>query len=465
MAPGAMGGGATDVGLRAPATGFVLQPPRASLVRGLAGASQTLGKRSCASGTGSSIRDAIPTAAFVAVCGHLAARRRAGARRSAKTARAAGFRCRPLGASGLVVPDVCLGTMTWGNQNTEEEAHAQLDFAVKERGLKFMDTAEMYPIPVSKEKQGRTDRYIGSWMRASGVPREDLILATKVVGWSDRIDWLREAGAPTRVTRAQVKESVEKSLERLGTEYIDLLQIHWPDRMVSLFGSGPYDEKKQRDDDVPFEEQLRAFEELHKEGKVRHFGVSNETSFGVMSFVHAAERAGLPRICSIQNSYSLLVRSAFEQDLAEVCCKRHADVGLLAYSPLAGGSLTGKYLSSEPEGSRLTLFPGYMGRYRNSASEAATKEYVQLAEKHGLTPVQLALGWCRSRWFVTSSIIGATSVEQLKENLDAFEVELSEEVLEGIGAIYNRYRDPTVNPAPKKEKKEEAEPKKDKVAA
>lgn len=359
---------------------------------------------------------------------------------------------RKLGSSGLMVPDVCLGTMTWGKQNTEEEAHAQLDYAVKERGLKFMDTAEMYPVPTEAETQGRTDRYIGSWLKQSGVPREEITLATKVCGYSKHINWVRDAGAPTRVTREQVRESVEKSLQRLGTDYIDILQIHWPDRMVSLFGAGPYDEANQRPDDVPFEEQLRAFEELHKEGRVRHFGVSNETSFGVMSFVRAAEQSGLPRIVSIQNSYSLLVRTAFETDLAEVCCRRNADVGLLAYSPLAGGVLSGKYLDSAvPEGARLNLFKGYMQRYRNSDSEAATKEYVALALKHGLTPSQLALAWCKGRWCVTSSIIGATSVEQLKENIDAFSLDLSEEVLDGIQAIHKKYRDPTINPAPKKE--------------
>jgi len=340
--------------------------------------------------------------------------------------------------------------MTWGQQNTEEEAHAQLDYAIKERGVDFLDTAEMYPVPTKAETQGSTDLYIGSWLKSGGVPREDLILATKVCGYSDRIAWVRDAGAPTRVTGDQVRESVEKSLQRLGTDYIDLLQIHWPDRYVSLFGAGPYAESNQREGDATFEEQLRAFEELHKEGLVRHFGVSNETSLGVLSFVRAAEEFGLPRIISIQNSYSLLVRTAFETDLAEACCKRHADVGLLAYSPLAGGVLTGKYLASDTaEGSRLTLFPGYMARYRNSDSEAATKEYVALAQKHGLTPTQLAIAWCRSRWFVTSSIIGATSVEQLKENIDAFDVDLTEELEEDIQAIFKTYRDPTINPAQK----------------
>merc|ERR1719188_2302157 len=196
--------------------------------------------------------------------------------------------------------------------------------------------------------------------------------------------------------------------------------------MVALFGQSTYDESNQRDGDVPFEEQLRAFEELQKEGKVRHFGVSNETSFGVMSFIRAAEEHGLPRMVSIQNSYSLLVRNAFETDLSEVCCKRFCDVGLLAYSPLAGGVLTGKYLAGDVDGARLSLFPGYMSRYRNSASEAACKLYLECARKHNLTLPQLALGWCKSRWFVTSSIIGATSMDQLKEDIDAFAVELSE---------------------------------------
>merc|ERR1712203_1066700 len=199
-------------------------------------------------------------------------------------------------------------------------------------------------------------------------------------------------------------------------------------------------------------EQLEAFAALHRDGLVRHFGVSNETSYGVMSFVRAAEDRGLPRIVSIQNSYSLLVRTAYETDLAEVCSPRCCDVGLLAYSPLAGGTLSGKYLGeAPPPGARLNLFPGYMERYRNSDSEAATRAYAELARKHGLSPTELALAWCKQRWCVTSSIIGATSVEQLKENIDAFQVELSEEVLDDIQLIYKRYRDPTINPAPKKE--------------
>jgi len=216
--------------------------------------------------------------------------------------------------------------------------------------------------------------------------------------------------------------------------------------MVPLFGSGPYKEEDQRADDVPFEEQLRAFEELHKEGRVRHFGVSNETSFGVMSFIQAAEQHGLPRIVSIQNSYSLLVRTAYETDLAETCCKRYANVSLLAYSPLAGGVLSGKYLDGEVPNARFSMFPGYMARYRNSDTEEATKQYVAVAKKHGLTPTQLALAWCKSQWFVTSSIIGATSLEQLKENIDAFSLDLGDEVLKDIQAVYKRYRDPTVNP-------------------
>ncbi|XP_019051965.1 PREDICTED: uncharacterized protein LOC104589985 [Nelumbo nucifera] len=304
-----------------------------------------------------------------------------------------------------------------------------------------------YPIPMKKETQGRTDIYIASWMKSQ--PRDKVILATKVCGYSEKSSYLRDSAKALRVDAANIKESVEKSLKRLNTDYIDLLQIHWPDRYVSLFGEFFYDPSKWRPS-VPFVEQLKAFQELINEGKVRYIGVSNETSYGVMEFVHAAKVEGLPKIVSIQNSYSLLVRCKFEIDLVEVCHPNNCNIGLLAYSPLGGGSLTGKYLDITSEAAkkgRLNLFPGYMERYNKSIAKEATELYIQLAKKHGLTPVQLALGYVRDRPFVTSSIIGATSVDQLKEDIDAFlttERPLPPEIMSDIETIFKRYKDPAI---------------------
>ncbi|OVA14901.1 Aldo/keto reductase [Macleaya cordata] len=336
--------------------------------------------------------------------------------------------------------------MTFGEQNTEKEAHEMLSYAF-ENGINALDTAEAYPIPLKKETQGRTDRYIGSWLQSQ--PRDKVILATKVCGYSERSTYMRDNAKVLRVDAANIKESVEKSLKRLNSDYIDLLQIHWPDRYVPLFGQSYYDSSKWRPS-VPFVEQLKAFQELIDEGKVRCIGVSNETSYGVMEFVHAAKVEGLPKIVSIQNSYSLLVRCQFEVDLVEVCHPENCNIGLLAYSPLAGGCLTGKYLDSNSEAAkkgRLNIFPGYMDRYNKSLAKEATDNYVQLAKKYGLTAVQLALGFARDRPFMTSSIIGATSVEQLKEDIDSFlttERPLPPEVMKGIEDIFSRYKDPTI---------------------
>ncbi|XP_031271220.1 uncharacterized protein LOC116129630 [Pistacia vera] len=353
---------------------------------------------------------------------------------------------RKLGDSDLEISEITFGTMTFGEQNTEKEAHEMLSYAF-ERGINILDSAEAYPIPMKKETQGRTDLYIGSWMKS--LPRDKVILATKVCGYSERSSYIRDNAKVLRVDAANIKESVEKSLKRLNTDYIDLLQIHWPDRYVALFGEFTYDYSKWRPS-VPFAEQLRAFQDLIEEGKVRYIGVSNETSYGVMEFVHAAKVEGLPKIVSIQNSYSLLVRCHFEINLVEVCHPNNCNIGLLAYSPLAGGALSGKYLDINSEAAkrgRLNLFPGYMERYNRSIAKEATIKYMELAKKHGLTPVQLALGFARDRPFVTSSIIGATSVDQLKEDIDAFvttERPLPAEVMADIETIFKRYKDPAI---------------------
>ncbi|CAN0887431.1 Protein tas [Linum grandiflorum] len=365
---------------------------------------------------------------------------------TAALAQKSALQYRKLGDSDLEISEITIGTMTFGEQNTEKEAHEILSYAF-ESGINILDTAEIYPVPMKKETQGKTDLYVSSWMKS--LPRDKVILATKVAGYSERSTFLRDNAEVVRVDAANIKESVEKSLKRLGTDYIDLLQIHWPDRYVPLFGEFFYDYSKWRPS-VSFEEQLQAFKELVDEGKVRYIGVSNETSFGVMEFVHAAKVGGFPKIVSIQNSYSLLARCPFEIDLSEVCHPNNCNIGLLAYSPLAGGALSGKYLDLDSEAAkkgRFNLFPGYMARYRDSLSREATVEYVEMGKKHGLTPVQLALGFVRDRPFVTSSIVGATSVGQLKEDVDAFlgtERPLSAEVLADVESIFKRYKDPAI---------------------
>ncbi|KAF3456774.1 hypothetical protein FNV43_RR01428 [Rhamnella rubrinervis] len=351
---------------------------------------------------------------------------------------------RKLGDSDLEISEITLGTMTFGEQNTEKEAHELLSYSF-DKGINAIDTAEAYPIPMKKETQGKTDLYIGSWLKSQ--PRDKVILATKVCGYSERSSYIRDNAKILRVDAANIRESVEKSLKRLNTDYIDLLQIHWPDRFVALFGEFYYDPSKWRPS-VPFVEQLRAFKELIDEGKVRYIGVSNETSYGVMEFVHAAKVEGLPKIVSIQNNYSMIVRCRFEVDLVEVCHPKNCNIGLLSYSPLGGGVLSGKYLDANSEAAkkgRLKLFPGYMDRYNKSIAREATIKYVEVAKKHGLSPVELALGFARDRPFMTSSIIGATSLEQLKENIDAFlttERPLPPQVLADIEDIFKRYRDP-----------------------
>eukprot|EP01026_Neomeris_dumetosa_P046553 TRINITY_DN3964_c0_g1_i14.p1 TRINITY_DN3964_c0_g1~~TRINITY_DN3964_c0_g1_i14.p1 ORF type:complete len:404 (+),score=41.23 TRINITY_DN3964_c0_g1_i14:39-1214(+) len=342
-----------------------------------------------------------------------------------------------LGESDLLVSECCLGTMTWGEQNTEEEAHQQLSYSF-DLGINFLDTAEMYPVMPRQETQGRTEQYIGNWMQ--NRKRDDIIIATKVSGYSNKSYMGR--GDFTRVSPEQIKAGVDKSLERLKTDYIDLLQIHWPDRYVPIFGARCYDITQEREF-VPFEEQLQGMQDVIKAGKVRYIGVSNETSYGVSQFSNIADKLGLPKIQTIQNAYSLLVRVEYETNLAETC--RFNNVSLLAYSPLAGGVLSGKYLNgTATENSRYNKFKGYQARYYESYTRDATIEYQKIAKKYGISLAQMSLAFCQSRWFVTSSIIGATTMEQLKENVEAFNVELPEECFNEIAEVYQQYRDPTI---------------------
>lgn len=334
---------------------------------------------------------------------------------------------RPLGTTGLTVPSICLGTMTWGRQNTEAEGHAQMDLAV-DRGVTFFDTAEMYAVPPTAETYGRTEEIIGTWFKARGN-RDRIVLATKMIGPGSRFPYVR--GGTSRLDAASVAAAVDGSLRRLQTDYIDLYQTHWPNRHVNIFGTRGFSPDPDEDLVDPAE-TLAALEEQVKAGKIRHVGVSNETPWGVMRHLGAHADRGLPRIHSIQNAYNLLNRE-FEDGLAEIAIRER--VGLLAYSPLAGGTLTGKYLGGAiPPGSRRSI-DGRGSRYDKPNAEAATRRYLAIAKEHGLDPVQMAIAFVAGRPFVTSAIIGATGIAQLETNLGAHDLTLPDEVLAAIEAV------------------------------
>src|SRR5882672_9935699 len=331
-----------------------------------------------------------------------------------------------LSTSGLRVSKICLGTMTFGEQNTEAQAHAQLDYAV-ERGINFIDTAEMYPVQPRAATYGATEKIIGTWLKRQ--PRDRFIVATKVAGPSRGMDWMRDG----RLEPANTTEASDGSLRRLGTDYVDLYQIHWPGRNVPMFGQNVFDPTRERPG-APIEELLATLGKLIRAGKVRAIGVSNETSWGISEFVKVAERDGLPRIASIQNAYSLMNRS-FEQSLDETCFREK--VALLAYSPLAFGQLTAKYVDDPHAVGRLNLFPKtWSPRYVRPATYEGARLYRDLARAHGVSPTALALAWCYSRWFVACTIIGATSVDQLRENIDAYTTTLSDDVRAAINTIH-----------------------------
>lgn len=343
---------------------------------------------------------------------------------------------RKLGQTDIDVSAICLGTMTWGVQNSEADAHRQLDAALA-RGVNFIDTAEMYPIPVAADVQGRTEEYIGSWLEKSGK-RDKIVLATKVSGRSRDLTWLRPGG--TRLDKPNITAALEASLKRLKTDYVDLYQLHWPDRRTNFFGKLGY-VHNPKDDSTPLAETLEVLGDLVKAGKIRHVGVSNETPWGVMHALRLSETRGLPRIVSVQNPYSLLNR-VFEIGLAEVAIRESC--GLLAYSPLGFGVLAGKYLGGKkPEGARLTRFPQYK-RYQNEKAKQATAAYVEIAKKAGIPPAQLAIAYAASRPFTTSVIIGATTMEQLEEDIGAIDVKLPDEVLRAVESVHAA--DP--NPSP-----------------
>ncbi len=341
---------------------------------------------------------------------------------------------RHLGHTEIKVSAVGLGTMTYGEQNSEAEAHEQLDYAF-EAGINLIDAAEMYPVPPKAETYGRTEGYIGTWLKRHNR-RGEIILATKAASRARDLDWIR--GGDPRLNREHLSRALDASLKRLRTDYIDLYQLHWPDRKTNFFGQLGY--QHQADDDaVPIEETLHALGELVRAGKIRHIGVSNETPWGVMRFLALAQELNLPRAVSIQNPYNLLNRS-FEVGLAEVAQREH--VGLLAYSPLGFGVLSGKYLDGQrPAGARLTRFERFR-RYTGARGQAATTAYVQLARDHGLDPAQMALAYVMRRGFTTSTLVGATTLQQLASNIASLEVDLPPAVLSGIEAIHQNNPNP-----------------------
>ncbi|WP_019918705.1 aldo/keto reductase [Methyloversatilis discipulorum] len=341
---------------------------------------------------------------------------------------------RQLGRSTLEVPAIGLGTMTFGQQVDERSAHALMDEAF-EAGIDLLDAAEMYPVPARAETSGATERIVGSWLTKK--PRDKVIVATKVAGPARGMPWIR--GGPLALDAANIREAVEGSLRRLGTDYIDLYQIHWPARNVPMFGQYEYDPSAERDA-APLRSQLEAMAKLIDEGKVRHVGVSNETPWGLMSCLRLADE-GLPRVVSIQNAYHLMNRT-FDMGLSEVC--EREQVSLLAYSPLGFGHLSGKYVADAQAAGRITAFPQFGQRYFKENVAPASRAYAELARAHGLTPAQLALAFCYRRRTVASTLIGVTSAAQLRENIEAWKVELTDEVTAAIDAIHLRY----TNPAP-----------------
>jgi|TARA_B110000014_G_C20125332_1_gene598899 aryl-alcohol dehydrogenase-like predicted oxidoreductase len=334
---------------------------------------------------------------------------------------------RKLGNTEVDVSKICLGTMTWGQQNTEEEAHEQMDYAI-DHGINFFDTAELYPIPPKPETQGLTEKYIGTWLKKKGN-REKLIIATKVVGRTD-LDWFR--GGPNQLDRKCIEEAIEGSLKRLQTDYIDIYQLHWPDRPINLFGGLSY-RHINLDNCIPPQETLHVLSDLVEKGKIRYVGLSNETPWGLATFLKASDEQGLPRVVSVQNVYNLLSR-VYENGLSEYYYREK--VGLLAYSPLAQGYLSGKYQNGErPEGSRTALFERG-DRYETPHAEEIIQKYLDLAREVNIDPVTMALSFVNHQKFVTSNIIGATSMEQLKIAIDSQEVTLSKEIIKEINAIH-----------------------------
>jgi aryl-alcohol dehydrogenase-like predicted oxidoreductase len=332
----------------------------------------------------------------------------------------------------LEVSLICLGTMTYGEQNNEKEAHEQLDYSIS-NGVNFIDTAEMYAIPPREETQGKTEEIIGTWL-ANRKDRDKIILATKVAG--PGMEYLRGG---SRLSKKHILQAADDSLKRLQTDYIDLYQVHWPERKSNFFGRLGYEYSDEMG--VSIEETLEAMSDLVKSGKVRHIGISNETPWGTNRYLQHANDAELEKIITIQNPYSLLNR-IYEVGLAEI--SQHEGVGLLAYSPLGFGQLTGKYINKTDEKTRLGLYGDWFTRYSNQNCLNAVREYSQIADKHNISLTHLALAFVNTRPFVTSNIIGATTMDQLKENIESIDIDLNEEILEEVNEVHLNQP----NPAP-----------------
>ena len=340
---------------------------------------------------------------------------------------------RQLGKTNLKVSLLCLGTMSFGEQNTEKEAHEQLDYAI-DAGINFIDTAEMYAIPPKEETCGLTEKYIGTWIKKY-QQRDKYLIATKVAG--PGMDYVRGG---SRLSRKHVKEAIDHSLKKLQTDYIDLYQVHWPERKSNYFGRLGY-AYSDEDDGISIGETMDALSDAVKAGKIRYIGVSNETPWGVMKYLKLASEKNQPRIVSVQNPYSLLNR-IYEVGLAEM--SHRENVGLLAYSPLGFGMLTGKYEKSAPPDSRLGLYGDWFTRYSNDMCKKATSEYIQIAKKFNISPTHLALAFVNTRPFLTSNIIGATTLKQLRENIESINIKLTDEMMEEVEKIHELIP----NPAP-----------------
>ncbi|WP_237277259.1 NADP(H)-dependent aldo-keto reductase [Tenacibaculum ovolyticum] len=336
----------------------------------------------------------------------------------------------------IKVSKICLGTMTWGNQNTEADGHEQMDYAL-EQGVNFWDTAELYSVPATPETYGATEKIIGSWLKKTGN-RDKVVLASKIAGGGDYTKHIRTGG----FTKQNIIDAVEGSLSRLQTDYIDLYQLHWPSRGVNCFGVRDYPYQTATKEAENHLEILETMNQLVKQGKIKHVGLSNETPWGTMKYLQTAKQHNLPVMSTIQNSYSLIHRG-YEVGMSEVSMREN--IGLLAYSPLAQGVLSGKYLNGKtPEGARGTLFPRFIARYMSESSLKAVTEYLKIAEKHGLTLAELSLAYINQLPFVTSNIIGATKMSQLKENINSINIDLSDEILKEIEAVHSLIP----NPAP-----------------